>query len=165
MFKDMISRLLAGDGTSTNEDSQGSGGGDTGPFRADGSRPVETETTDGPSSGGADTGVTPDLDQIFDLLCNRRRRDVLRYLLTESDRVEIGTLAVHIAACECDKSPGSITSQERKRVYIALYQTHLSKMADGGAVDYDGRSGLIEPGPAFGTYIAHLAEETPATEG
>jgi len=81
-----------------------------------------------------------DLDRIFEVLSNRRRRAVLRYLDSEAREVEIGELAELLAARECDKDRLEITAQERKRVYIGLYQNHLPKMDDANVVDYhDGR--------------------------
>lgn len=104
-----------------------------------------------------------DLDRIFELLSNRRRRAVLRYLDTEAREVEIGELAELLAARECDKDRLEITAQERKRVYIGLYQNHLPKMADADAIDYDERSGRVERGPKFYSFLDHLPAEESGT--
>ena len=82
-------------------------------------------------------------DVIFELLKNRRRREVLAYLLEADETVTLGELAEQIAAWENDTSVNALNSDQRKRVYVALYQTHLPKMDDAGIVEYDQDRGLI----------------------
>ncbi len=82
-------------------------------------------------------------DVIFELLKNRRRRQVLAYLLETEETVTLGELAERIAAWENNTEIAALSSDQRKRVYVALYQTHLPKMDDAGIVDYDQDRGLI----------------------
>lgn len=82
-------------------------------------------------------------DIIFELLKNRRRREVLSYLLETEETVTLGELAEQIAAWENDTEINALSSDQRKRVYVALYQTHLPKMDDAGIIDYDQDRGLI----------------------
>ena len=82
-------------------------------------------------------------DVIFELLKNRRRREVLKYLLEAEETVTLGELAEQIAAWENNTEVNALNSDQRKRVYVALYQTHLPKMDDAGIVDYDQDRGLI----------------------
>ncbi|WP_049920216.1 DUF7344 domain-containing protein [Halobiforma nitratireducens] len=82
-------------------------------------------------------------DVIFELLKNRRRREVLAYLLEAEETVTLGELAEQIAAWENDTEVNALSSDQRKRVYVALYQTHLPKMDDAGIVEYDQDRGLI----------------------
>ncbi len=82
-------------------------------------------------------------DVIFELLKNRRRREVLTYLLDTDGTVTLGELAEQIAAWENDTTVNALSSDQRKRVYVALYQTHLPKMDDAGIIDYDQDRGLI----------------------
>jgi DNA-binding transcriptional ArsR family regulator len=82
-------------------------------------------------------------DVIFELLKNRRRREVLAYLLEADETVTLGELAEQIAAWENDTDVKALSSDQRKRVYVALYQTHLPKMDDAGIVEYDQDRGLI----------------------
>jgi hypothetical protein len=82
-------------------------------------------------------------DVIFELLKNRRRREVLAYLLEADETVTLGELAEQIAAWENDTEINALNSDQRKRVYVALYQTHLPKMDDAGIVEYDQDRGLI----------------------
>ncbi|MFA9427620.1 ArsR family transcriptional regulator [Natronorubrum sp. A-ect3] len=93
----------------------------------------------------ADSGEEQRLskDVIFELLKNRRRREVLAYLLEAEETVTLGELAEQIAAWENDTDVAALSSDQRKRVYVALYQTHLPKMDDAGIVEYDQDRGLI----------------------
>lgn len=83
-------------------------------------------------------------DAIFGLLRNSRRRSALRWLAEANGQGTTSDLAEHIAAQENDVSVQAVTSQHRKRVYIALYQGHLPKMADFGVIEFDQSRGTVE---------------------
>lgn len=83
-------------------------------------------------------------DTAFDLLSNARRRLALQYLQEASGPVSIGELATHVAAMENDIPVDDVDSQQRKRTYVSLYQTHVPKLAKAGAVDYDSEEGIVE---------------------
>lgn len=93
----------------------------------------------------SDTKRAPELsiDDRFEILKNNRRRIVLEYLQQQDDPVELSALADHVTAIENDTDVDSITSSERKRVYVALYQFHLPKMAGMDIIEYDQDRGLI----------------------
>lgn len=76
-------------------------------------------------------------DEVLELLSNARRRYVLYYLSRRDDGVDLSDLAANIAAWEADRSVESITDEDRRRVYISLYQTHLPKLEQAGIVSYD----------------------------
>lgn len=101
-------------------------------------------------NGEGHTGEDPDRlarDEIYTLLSNRRRRNVIHSLL--DDRAStIGELASLLAAWENGCSPEEVTSKQRKRVYTALRQTHLPKLADAGVLAYDEDRGSVELTPA-----------------
>ncbi|WP_435064327.1 DUF7344 domain-containing protein [Halobaculum sp. EA56] len=84
------------------------------------------------------------LDVKFDILKNRRRRLVLKQLRQEEGKATIGDLAEQIAAVENDTTVQALNAQQRKRVYIGLYQCHLPKMDDAGVVDFEQSRGRIE---------------------
>jgi hypothetical protein len=85
------------------------------------------------------------LDDVFDLLRNQRRRGVLRYLRDQTDgTATLDTVAEHIAAKENDIEIEQLTSSQRKRVYIGLYQCHLPKMDELGVIEYDQSRGTIK---------------------
>jgi len=85
--------------------------------------------------------LTP--DGVFELLSNHRRRMVLYHLRTNDGSAEMQELATRIASMENDVPADELTSQQRKRVYVSLYQTHLPKMAEMNIVDYDKESGIV----------------------
>ena len=90
--------------------------------------------------GGVD--LTPDM--IFEVLKNERRRRVLRYLDGKEEPMKLGALAEEIAARENDKTVDALSSRERKRVYVGLYQCHLPKMDDMEIVAFNRNRGLVE---------------------
>lgn len=102
-------------------------------------------------SGGPIDGDDPDADEsglpldiTFEILKNRRRRLILKYLEDKSESTPIGELAEHIAAIENEIDPRQLDSQQRKRVYIGLYQCHLPKMDDAGVIEYNQTRGLVD---------------------
>lgn len=100
-------------------------------------------------------------DMIFGLLMNRRRRQVLTYLLGTEGTVTLSDLAEHIAAWENDIEIRALNSAQRKRVYVGLYQTHLPKMDDAGVIDYNQDRGLITLGENADSLVLYLETETP----
>ncbi|ERH13924.1 MAG: hypothetical protein J07HB67_00177 [halophilic archaeon J07HB67] len=95
--------------------------------------------------------------RLFEILSNRRRRYAVYALGNEeTDTVELGELARRIAAWETGKPPERVTSTERKRVYTALQQSHLPKLADAGLIDYDERASVIHSQPELEEYEVYM---------
>ncbi len=90
------------------------------------------------------SGLDLSKDEVFEILRNKRRRYLLHYLKTYDAPVEIGDLATRIAAWECNEPIDAVTSDERKRVYTTLQQTHLPKMDEARIVEYDSDRGLVD---------------------
>lgn len=123
------------------------------------------QQTSDSSPGASDPDPDPDdaeqpsrlpKDTLFAILENRRRREALRYLRRNDGVGTLSDLAEHIAARENDVDVTALSSDERKRVYIALYQCHLPKMATAGVVDFDKNRGTVELRAAaeqFGVYL------------
>jgi len=88
-------------------------------------------------------------DAVYDALADKRRRYALHYLKQRSEPVTVRELAEQVAAWENEKEIAELTSQERKRVYIALYQSHLSTLDGEGLVDYDEDAGTVTQTDAF----------------
>lgn len=82
-------------------------------------------------------------DDVFDILSNPRRRCILHYLKQHDGRAELRELVEYVAAWENDTTVKQIGSTERKRVYTALRQSHLDRMADAGVVEYDNDRGRV----------------------
>lgn len=151
----MINGRASDRGSSSETDSAGSTGG--------------SATTDSSSDGyqGVDESTIEahaiSIDQIFEILKNQRRRSVLRYMETAGEEVRLGELAEQIAAWECDKPVSEITSSERKRVYVGLYQCHLPKMDDVDAIAYNKPRGKIAPGGNSETFEHYLPDDDTET--
>jgi len=101
--------------------------------------------------------TTEDLDRgmVFTLLKNPRRRAVLRHL-EDTPETTLADLADRIAAEENDTTPELLSSSERKRVYISLYQSHLPKLAEFGVIEYDQSRGDVLRQPAATRLRAYL---------
>ena len=119
--------------------------------------PEQAETDQSRGSDAPSTGEEPEpgdeepeepeelsLDVIFEVLKNQRRRLVLKYLKAKEETVSLGELAEYVAAQENGKSVETISSDERKRVYVGLYQCHLPKMDDMGIVEFNRNRGLVD---------------------
>ncbi|MDZ5810225.1 hypothetical protein U4E84_02495 [Halorubrum sp. AD140] len=98
------------------------------------------------------------LDVIFDVLRNRRRRLVIQTLEERDGETTLSDLAEHIGGIENDKPPNALNAQERKRVYVGLYQCHLPRMDDAGAIDFDKNRGTVVRGPQADAYLTYLEQ-------
>ncbi len=88
-----------------------------------------------------DTSLSQDV--VFELLSSPRRRYILYYLRQSDEPVELTTLAEQVAAWENETDVDDITEQERKRVYVSLYQTHIPRLDEAGVIEYDKDSGMV----------------------
>lgn len=105
-------------------------------------------------------------DAIFDVLSSPRRRYVLYYLRRHGG-TDIHDLASEVAAWEYDTDVEDLSSQQRKRVYVSLYQTHVPKMNSLGIVDYDQDSGMVQltdRASKIDRYLTKGSNEGPAWE-
>lgn len=134
-------------------------------------KPALTDETDGTDSGREDdsSASTDEHEEvgpsgpghisptnIHDQLRNERRQLVIRKLATSEDTT-VADLADHVAAVENDVESIPIGSQERKAVYVGLYQCHIPNLAEAGIVDYDKDRGIVSRGPEYVT--AHTVLE------
>lgn len=86
---------------------------------------------------------TTELNNTFDLLSHPHRRYVLYYLTKEFEVVDIETLAAMIAKWD-EGQTATDWSDSRDTIEIALYHTHLPKLADAGIITFDADTGSIE---------------------
>ncbi|WP_439028083.1 DUF7344 domain-containing protein [Haloarchaeobius sp. DT45] len=78
------------------------------------------------------------------LLKNERRREVLRELTArEQESIPVRELATAIACKENDIAEAALSSDQRKRVYVSLLQSHLPKLANEEAIEYDDERGRV----------------------
>lgn len=104
------------------------------------------EISNGKDSHGEGDPGTLSKDTVFHLLQSGRRRAILRYLLDREgfEVVQMRDVAEAVAAWEHGKSVEQLLSDERQRVYISLYQSHLPKLAEQRIVEYNRSRGFIE---------------------
>jgi hypothetical protein len=86
-------------------------------------------------------------DDAFHLLQNHRRRAAIRYLRDKDEPVEMRDLAEQVAAWENETTVQALTSEERQRAYIPLYQSHLPNLNEGKIIEYDQNRGIVEKTP------------------
>ena len=113
------------------------------------------------ASAENDGSLSIDKDDLFHLLQNSRRRAALRYFAASPDReaFDMRTLAEEIAAWENGIPVQQLSSDQRQRVYIALYQSHLPKLDDYGVIDYNQSRGVIKPTALTALFEPYLAPE------
>lgn len=99
-------------------------------------------------------------DDVFHILQNARRRAVLRYLLDHPDQEEfvMRTVAEAVAAWEYDTTARQLSSEQRRRVYISLYQSHLPKLDEQDLINYNRGQGVIEPTQLIHAVAPYLEE-------
>lgn len=120
---------------------------------------MSTQTT--PADDASTESLTIAKDDLFHLLQNGRRRAVLRYFTAHSDResFDMRTLAEEIAAWENEVTLEQLGSDQRQRVYIALYQSHLPKLDEYGVIEYNQSRGTVKPTPLTALFEPYLESE------
>ncbi|WP_410767659.1 transcriptional regulator [Haloferax sp. DFSO60] len=83
-------------------------------------------------------------DELFRILSNSRRRQIIYFLHREGDKLSLKELAAMVAARENETSVADVTDEERQRVYISLYQTHLPKLEAADLVVYDDEARTVD---------------------
>ncbi|WP_435362227.1 DUF7344 domain-containing protein [Haloarchaeobius sp. DFWS5] len=109
-----------------------------------------SESDSPPASSAADAAGAPSSlarGDVYELLTNARRRAAVDILRESDGSLELGTLAERVAAAEEGTTVDELGSNERQRVYISLYQSHVPALVDADVVEYDKDSGVITPGP------------------
>lgn len=107
--------------------------------------PVSNDVTVSNLQTADNDGAGLSKDQIFEMLSNRRRRLVLHYLKRNGEGpVDLRTLVDAVSSWEYETPADELPWKKRKRVYTALRQSHLPKLADIGAIEYDRQRGEVE---------------------
>jgi hypothetical protein len=106
----------------------------------------EDDLRDVPPKDEAVRPLSISKNDAFHILQNSRRRAVLRFLCGHPhvDRFRMRTIAEEVAAWEHDTTVQQLTSNERQRVYIALYQSHLPKLDEHDIITYNQSRGVVE---------------------
>jgi hypothetical protein len=105
------------------------------------------------------------LSTTFELLKNRRRRETIAYLLEHDGTSTLSDLAEHIAALENGIEIVELSSDQRKRVYIGLYQCHLPKLDKAGVIDFDKNRGTVVLNPSVADQLVPYLQPERSVEG
>lgn len=105
---------------------------------------IDVSNLEGVRENRRTNGECLTMDETFELLKNSRRRAVIRQLIERDGSAQLSDLAEHIAAAENGITVHELSSDQRKRVYIGLYQCHLPKMDNLGVIEYDKNRGTVE---------------------
>jgi hypothetical protein len=123
---------------------------------------VSTSDSTPEPTGSEDLPPELSKDELFHLLQNQRRRRVLLYLQSTDSEVNMRDVAEQVAAWENDTTVEALSSDERQRVYIALYQSHLPKLDDANVLSYNQQRGIVERTPLADQLDTYLNIDTPS---
>jgi len=102
------------------------------------------------------TDATLSLDETLDLLGHGRRRAIVdQFGATDQRHIPVADLAEEIACAEYGCPPSELTGDQRKRVYIALVQSHLPRLDAADVVTYRSEAKVVTRGQHF-DYLCHV---------
>jgi hypothetical protein len=116
----------------------------------------------GPPGGSSPGPASISPDDLFHALQKERRRLVIRYLLDHAGPVDVPSLVDQIGAWEQETDVGTLSEEQRQRIYVDLYQSQLPKLDAQGFVDYDQSRGVVEPTEMLQTLEPYLQVGTTA---
>jgi hypothetical protein len=105
---------------------------------------------------------------------NRRRRELSKLLVKNDDSligspepssVELGEATDLIAAQENGCNPGKAPREERKAVYVALYQSAVPYFEENGWASYDDETRVISPEPELLEKVPEMRDVERFLEG
>jgi hypothetical protein len=102
------------------------------------------------------------INTVFDVLSNPRRRILLRYL-SQHGETDVQDLVYEVAAREYGTETAAVTTDQHKRVYVSLYQTHVPKLCGLGLVNHDDERGTVRLTDRAQLVERYLATRPPAT--
>lgn len=101
-----------------------------------------------------------EIDAVFALLSNARRRSVLRYL-TDTEETTARELARHLTSDAHDADGPDSLGEPGRDVIAALVHNHLPRLDEHDIVAYDGPPDEVTLGSNFETvepFVEHLEE-------
>ena len=85
-----------------------------------------------------------ELDEVFAALGHPRRRYLVYTLANGGSEATLPELAAKIAAWEEGIPAGEVSEENRKRVHVSLYHSHVPKLADLGIIEYhEGEDSIV----------------------
>jgi DNA-binding transcriptional ArsR family regulator len=115
-----------------------------------------TESSNGVKASFGDGGSI-DESEVFHILGNDRRREIISSIADRSEAVAVSELASEIARGE--QSDADPTKDLYKSVYVSLQQTHLPKLSEDGIIRYDPDTNRVEPGPRLDEVTVYVTDE------
>ena len=94
------------------------------------------------------------------LLSNRRRDLIIHHMAANDGRAEFSELVDVVAEDVYGEPVDTISGEDRHKVYISLYQSHLPKLQDAKIIDYERKSGEMWFGEAAEDVLAYLKSES-----
>lgn len=83
------------------------------------------------------------LDRLFTVLANTRRRTVLSVLAQGPETVDVAELARLVTAAETGCQPTGVAESECDHVRVSLHHSHLPSMAAADLLEYDTDAGVV----------------------
>ena len=99
---------------------------------------------------------TLETDRLFRLLADYRRRHLLTYLSRNEGWTPLATVADYIVTRELGLRPG-LVPDERKRLYLTLFHTHVPMLVEPGLVSYDRERDRVRATPEIERVAPFLA--------
>ena len=103
------------------------------------------------------TGTDGDVDALFRVLSNGRRRYVLACLRQFATPMALSDVADEVATYERDATTAEIPADAVRSVHTRLYHVHVPMLADAGLVDYDEKRDAVAPTEAGSELASRLA--------
>ena len=124
-------------------------------FGSDGGTETRAESSTVQSFFRTEFANGMDESEVFHILGNDRRREIICTLAEENEELSVSDLARQIA----DKEEDVESSKNLyKSVYVSLQQTHLPKLAEKDIVIYDKDTQRVDSGPTFSQIQPYLRE-------
>ena len=106
------------------------------------------------------------VDEVAHVLSNARRRRVIEVLVDRLPSSEPGIGIGELAECLAEREYGpGYSSQDRKRLYIGLYQVHLDALDAAGVIEWDPRVDRVTIGERFDDYVVAMDALEGVAEG
>lgn len=101
-------------------------------------------------------GNPSDLNEVFEVLSEERRREALRVILEQETSVTLADLADEVAVRENQAPLSEISAEEIKGIYLDLYHTHVPKLSETGAITYHPNGDTVSPTGTIGHVVSYL---------
>lgn len=124
-------------------------------FGSDGGTETRSEASTFQSLFRTELANGMDESEVFHILGNDRRREIICTLAEVKGGLSVSDLARQIAEKEEDVES---SKNLYKSVYVSLQQTHLPKLAKKDIVVYDKDTQRVEPGQTFSQIQPYLRE-------